>query len=99
MWFGMIFLFTGSLVYAVKYLKTQDKLFDIYSCQLASTGIAMGVLGVLSGMVWANFTWGQPWVNDPKLNGSAISLLIYLAYFVSRNSLNDEEQRTRISAV
>ena len=99
MWFGMIFLFIGSLVYAIRYLKTQDETFDIYSFQLASTGVALGILGVLSGMVWANFTWGQPWVNDPKLNGSAISLLIYLAYFVLRNSLNDEEQKKRISAV
>ncbi|MBC6401396.1 MAG: cytochrome c biogenesis protein CcsA [Ekhidna sp.] len=99
MWFGMIFLFMGSMIYAIRYLKTEDKLFEIYSYRLASTGIAMGVLGVISGMIWAHFTWGQPWVNDPKLNGSAISLLIYLAYFVLRNSLNDEEQQTRIAAV
>lgn len=99
MWFGMIFLFIGSLVYAIKYLKTQKDLYDIYSLRLASTGIALGILGVLSGMIWANFTWGQPWVNDPKLNGSAISLLIYLAYFVLRKSLNDEEQKKRFSAV
>src|SRR5690606_26213372 len=50
-------------------------------------------------MIWANYTWGSPWSGDPKQNGSAIALLIYLAYFVLRNSLEDKQQRGRISAV
>ena len=99
MWFGMIFLFTGSLIYAIKYLNTGNPTFDTYSFQLATMGIAFGVLGLLSGMVWANYTWGEPWSNDPKQNASAISMLIYLAYFVLRNSMQDEQQRNRISAV
>jgi len=99
MWFGMIFLFTGSLVYAIKFLKTSYKKFDIYSVQLANIGITFGILGLLSGMVWANYTWGEPWSNDPKQNASAISMLIYLAYFVLRGSIQDEEQKNRISAV
>lgn len=99
MWFGMVLLFIGSLVYAIKYLSTNDKNFDLYSFQLAHIGVWMGVLGLLTGMIWANFTWGQPWVNDPRLNGSAISLLVYLAYFLLRNALSDESQKSRISAV
>lgn len=99
MWFGMIFLFTGSLVYAIKYLKTGNSLYDTFSFQLANIGIVFGILGLLSGMVWANFTWGEPWSNDPKQNASAISMLIYLAYFVLRGSLQDEQQKNRISAV
>ncbi len=99
MWFGMILVFTGSVVYAIKYLKTNNLKFDIYSSQLADMGIAFGVLGIVTGMVWAKYTWGEPWSNDPKQNASAVSLLIYLAYFVLRNSLKDEEQRNKISAV
>ncbi|MEQ9468784.1 MAG: cytochrome c biogenesis protein CcsA [Ekhidna sp.] len=99
MWFGMILLFLGSVVYAIKYLRTNDNTFDTYSFQLANMGIAFGVLGILTGMVWANYTWGEPWSNDPKQNASAISLLIYLAYFVLRGSIQDEQQRNRISAV
>ena len=99
MWFGMIFLFLGSVIYAVKHLNTGSKTFDTYSVQLANMGIAFGILGIITGMIWANYTWGEPWSNDPKQNASAISLLIYLAYFVLRSSIQDEQQRNRISAV
>lgn len=99
MWFGMILLFVGSVIYAVKYLRTNDITFDVYSVQLANMGIAFGILGLVSGMIWANFTWGEPWSNDPKQNASAICLLIYLAYFVLRSSIQDEQQRHRIAAV
>jgi heme exporter protein C len=99
MWFGMILIFTGSMVYAIKYLQKSDSRYDIYSSQLASIGIFMGLLGIITGMVWANYTWGSPWSNDPKQNASAISLLIYLSYFVLRGSLKDEQIRNRISAV
>lgn len=99
MWFGMILLFLGSMVHAIKYLRTGKNTFDTYSVQLANMGIVFGVLGIVTGMVWANYTWGEPWSNDPKQNASAISLLIYLAYFVLRSSMQDEQQRNRISAV
>ena len=59
----------------------------------------MGILGLLTGMLWAQFTWGRFWTNDPKLNGTAISLLAYLAYFVLRGSMEDPMTRARISAV
>jgi heme exporter protein C len=50
-------------------------------------------------MLWAKFTWGAFWTNDPKLNGSAITMLIYLAYFVLRGSIEDQEKKAQISAV
>lgn len=99
MWFGMIILFLSSAIHAIKYLISEKPENDIYSSQLASTGLAFGVLGILSGMVWAKFAWGEYWSNDPKQNAAAISLLIYLAYFVLRGSLNDEQQRNRLTSV
>jgi heme exporter protein C len=50
-------------------------------------------------MLWAKNTWGVYWTNDPKLNSAAIGMLMYAAYFVLRNSIEDEEKRARISAV
>lgn len=99
MWFGMIFLFTGSLVSAIKYLRSGDALTDLNSYKLAEVGMLYGVLGLVTGMLWAQFTWGEPWSNDPKQNSAAICLLIYAAYFVLRGSISDEQLRARISAV
>jgi len=99
MWFGMILVFAGSMIHAIKYLRTGEYHSDIFSHRLANIGLFFGVLGLLTGMLWARFAWGEFWSNDPKQNASAVSLLIYLAYFVLRGSLQDEEQRNRISAV
>ncbi len=99
MWFGMVILFLVSVIFAIRTLATNDPNHDQISLEFANTGLVFGSLGVLTGMVWANFTWGSPWSGDPKQNSAAIALLIYFAYLVLRGSLEDEQQRARISAV
>lgn len=99
MWFSMIFLFFISVVYSVKSLSGTDLKHDRKAVELVNTGIIFGILGTLTGSIWAKFTWGAWWTNDVKLNGSAITMLIYLAYIVLRGSLDDEQKRARISAV
>lgn len=99
MWFGMIFLFTASVINAIRFLKSGDANFDLNSQKLAEVGMFFGILGLLTGMLWATFTWGEPWSNDPKQNATAIAMLIYMAYFVLRGSISDEQLRARISSV
>jgi heme exporter protein C len=99
MWFGMIFLFGLSLYNAVRYLRSSSPEADRNSVECANVGTAFGVLGILTGMLWANYTWGSPWHGDPKQNGSAIALLVYAAYFVLRGSIDNQEQKARLSAV
>ena len=55
MWFGMILLFLASVIHAIKYLRSGKSLSDTYSNQLASVGLAFGIWGILSGMLWAKF--------------------------------------------
>jgi len=99
MWFGMIILFFISVVYSIKYLSSNKPDHDIISIEFVNTGIVFGILGLITGMIWAKFTWSSAWSGDPKQNGAAITLLIYLAYMVLRNSIEDEQKRARISAV
>lgn len=99
MWFGMVLLFLLSVYYAVRYLMNPSIETDRKSTEYANVGIVFGILGTVTGMLWANYTWGSPWHGDPKQNYAAIALLIYLAYFVLRGSVENEEQRARLSAV
>jgi heme exporter protein C len=99
MWFGMMFILTVSLVYSIKYLLNPKEDFDIIASQTVNAGMVFGVLGLITGSLWARYTWGAWWINDPKLNGAAITLLSYFAYIVLRNSMDDEQKRSRISAV
>jgi heme exporter protein C len=99
MWFGMCALFVISLYFAISYLRKPSPETDRKSVEFANVGMVFGILGLITGMLWANFTWGSSWHGDPKQNCAAIALLIYLAYFVLRGSLENQEQKARLSAV
>lgn len=99
MWFSMLLMLLLSVIHGIKYLRTGDLISDIKAAEAVRTGILFGILGLLTGMLWAKVTWGKFWISDPKLNGAAISMLIYFAYLILRNSLNELHQRGRIAAV
>lgn len=99
MWFSQLVLITVSLVYSIRYLRNPSEKYDQYATEFARTGTVLGCLGLVTGAIWANYTWGAPWNNDPKQLGAAIALLIYLAYFVLRNSMTDGDKRGRVAAV
>ena len=99
MWFTMIFLLLLSSFHSYKYVADGEALHDLKSYNFAHLGVYFGILGLLTGMVWAKYTWGTFWTNDPKLNGSAIGLLIYFGYFILRSSIDDESKRGKISSV
>ena len=99
MWFTMIFLFLISVIYSIKHLSSSNMRLDIVAKQMVNTGIIFGILGLITGSIWAKYTWGTYWTNDVKLNGSAITMLVYFAYLILRNSMDEEQKRARIAAV
>lgn len=99
MWFAMMAVFIASMYGSIRFLGSSDMKHDILAVESARVGMIFGILGLLTGMVWANYTWGAPWVNDAKLNGAAGTMLVYAAYFLLRNSVDDEQKKARISAV
>ena len=99
MWFTMMSLFTYSLWMSIKVLRTNDLSYDVKASQSLNVGMFFGILGLLTGMLWGNATWGTFWPNDAKLNNTAIGLLLYSAYFILRGSIEDKSTKARISAV
>ena len=99
MWFSMIFLLATSVVHSIRYLRKGNLENDLISNAYVETGLVFATLGLVTGSIWAKFTWGDWWTNDPKLNSVAIGMLIYLAYGLVRSSMPDEQQRARISNV
>lgn len=109
MWFSMMILFTISFVNAIRYLRTLNYKYDVYSRHFAVMAIVLGILGYTTGAIWASFTWADPnkpaldsfktIARDPKLIGAAIALLVYFAYLILRDSIQDMDKKARISAV
>ena len=109
MWFAMMILFTISVIHSIRYLRTLNLKYDIYARQFAVTAILFGLLGYLTGAIWMSFTWADPnrplmdsfsaFARDPKLIGAAIALLVYFAYLVLRDSIQDLDKKARVSSV
>jgi heme exporter protein C len=99
LWFAMLLLLVCSFGSSIAYLSSNNMLYDVFAKEAAYVAMLFGALGIVTGMTWANFTWGTPWTNDPKLNGAAVGMLTYLAYFVLRGSLTQRDQRAKVSAV
>jgi heme exporter protein C len=99
MWFSMIVLFSVSVFHSIKYLSSGKSSHDLKAVESINAGIVFGILGIITGAIWAKFTWGQAWSFDVKQNFAAIALLLYFAYLVLRNAIDEEQKRAKISAI
>jgi heme exporter protein C len=99
MWFAMMTLLTISLGYSIAYLRGFKREYDVIATEAANVALMFGFIGIVTGMAWAKFTWGDPWPNDPKMNGVAVGMIAYIAYFILRASIDEQSKRGRIAAV
>jgi heme exporter protein C len=99
MWFGLMFLFLASVIFSIRYLRNPLEQYDDKAFAYAEMGTIFGILGLVTGMVWAKYTWGQAWSNDIKQLMTAVALLVYLAYFILRRSFDDPAKSARLAAV
>jgi heme exporter protein C len=99
MWFAMTLFLLIASIYSIVFLNSGNLKHDRISVEFTRTGMFFGLLGLLTGMMWAKFTWGTFWTKDPKLNAAAIAMLIYTAYMILRDAIADEDKKARITAV
>ena len=99
MWFVMFTLFGIAIYYGIQFLRTRDLEMDVKAVAFTQTGVLFGFLGLFSGALWANYTWGEPFPMDIKIIMTYTCLAIYLAYFVLRAGFESHEQRARVAAV
>ena len=100
MWFTMYAMFMVGFYYSIRYLAAPDQLYDIKAEAATKAGIIFGICGLLTGSLWARFTWGTWWTfSEPKMNLAALALMIFVAYFVLRSAFDDPEKRAKIAAV
>lgn len=100
MWFSMMFLLAVSMFYSIRYLRFGNLSDDWISMSFLHVGILNGILGCITGSIWARVTWQSWWPSDdPKLNGVAIGMFMYFAYLLLRSSIKDDYQKARITSV
>jgi heme exporter protein C len=85
---------------ALRHLWKRDPRADIESYVAVHQGVIFGVLVLLTGSIWAKYSWGHWWVwSEDELVLFLVLFLFYCAYFMLRYSVDPGPQRENFSAV
>ncbi|MEX0944698.1 MAG: cytochrome c biogenesis protein CcsA [Balneolaceae bacterium] len=100
MWFTMMVAFMMAFYFSIRYLNDENPVWDLKAETATAVGLVFGICGLLTGSLWAKFTWGTWWTfSEPRMNLSALAMLIFVAYFILRSAFNDPVKRAKISSV
>jgi len=97
-WVALVgFVFTAGL--SVIYLITKDLKWDRVQVAAIEVSLVFFLITIILGSIWARPAWNTWWTWDPRLTTAAITELIYIAYFMLRQGIDDPDRRARFGAV
>lgn len=91
------FLFASVL--SVIYLVTKDLKWDRYQVAAIEVSLVFFLITIALGSIWARPAWNTWWTWDPRLTTAAVTELVYVAYFMLRQGIDDPDRRARFGAV
>jgi heme exporter protein C len=97
-WAGMLG-FLVAVIAGIAYLRSANLNWDIIGSAAVELGMVFMLIGIITGSIWARPTWNTWWTWDPRLTTITIVELIYAAYFMLRQGMEEPERRARFSAV
>jgi heme exporter protein C len=97
-WVGMLG-FLAAIIPAIIYLRTQDLKWDRIEVAAIEISVVFFFLAIVLGSIWARPAWNTWWKWEPRLTTAAITELIYIAYFMLRQGIEDPDRRARFGAV
>jgi len=97
-WVGLLG-FILAAVTGVIYLVTKDLKWDRVEVAAVEVSLIFFFITIVLGSVWARPAWNTWWTWDPRLTTAAVTELIYVAYFMLRQGIEDPERRARFGAV
>jgi heme exporter protein C len=92
-------VFTVAAYFAIRFLMTRDRSYDTKSRVAMEVALLFVILTLITGDLWTKASWGVWWEWEPRLTTYFIMTLLMVAYFVLRNSLEDEERRAVYASV
>jgi len=91
--------FILAAVFSVVYLIKKDLKWDRLQVAAIEVSLVFFFITIVLGSIWARPAWHTWWTCDPRLTTAAITELIYIAYFMLRQGIDDPERRARFGAV
>ena len=97
-WVGML-SFMAAAIAGIAYLRTSKRLWDIIGLSAVEIGIVFIFINIVTGSIWARPIWNTWWTWDPRLTTATVMELIYAAYLMLRQGIEDPDRRGRFGAV
>lgn len=97
-WVGMLG-FVAAGVTGIAFLRSGDLKWDRAEVAAVEISVVFFFLAIALGAIWARPVWNTWWTWDPRLTTAAVTELIYVAYFMLRQGIEDPERRARFGAV
>lgn len=97
-WTALLGFILGG-VFSVVYLITRNLKWDKFQVAAIEVSLVFFLITIVLGSIWARPAWNTWWTWDPRLTTAAITELIYIAYFMLRQGIDDPDRRARFGAV
>ena len=97
--FGALAGYLVSLTGSVVYLFTRKLDWDRVTQAAIEVGTLFGFGTIVTGIFWAKPTWNTYWTWDPRLTTATITVLLYIAYLLFRNGIDNRVTRARFGSI
>lgn len=97
-WLGML-AFAAATIAGAAYLVSSKMQWDTISVAGVEMGLVFSMINIVTGSIWARPIWNTWWTWDPRLVTATITVLIYTAYLMLRQGIENPAQRARFGAV
>jgi len=81
------------------YLWLKDDRLDAAAEAAAEGGLVFFTIMLIAGPLWARLAWGTWWTWEPRLTSSLLMWVVFVGYFLVRNSVEPVDRARRLSAV
>jgi heme exporter protein C len=97
-WVGFLSFFIAVVV-GIIFLRTKDLKWDVVGLAAVEIGLVFSFINIVTGSIWARPIWNTWWTWDPRLVTATIMELIYFAYLMLRQGIENPVQQARFGAV
>jgi heme exporter protein C len=97
--FGAFVAFLATVIGGIQYLRTQEVKWDTLALAGVEVGLALALVNLVTGSIWARPIWNTWWNWDPRLTSDAVMILTYAAYLMLRAGVENPETRRRFASI
>jgi heme exporter protein C len=97
-WVTLVVLIIAAVVGIIYLLRPAQK-WDVLAVACVELGLVFAFITVTTGAIWGRPAWNTWWTWDPRVVTFTILILVYMAYMLLRQGIEDPQRRARFGAI